>query len=91
MKNETSNEPNSSGKILSMNSEITMQVGNHSFIRHAVIWLKFPYKSKILQQNMHFHDDDDEGCEEKGKYCFIVALRIPFMTLVLKILRSSWY
>ena len=29
---------------------------------------------------MHFHDDDDEGCEEKGKYCFIVALRItnPF-------------
>ena len=29
---------------------------------------------------MHFHDDDDEGCEEKGKYCFIVTLRItnPF-------------
>ena len=29
---------------------------------------------------MHFHDDDDEGCEEKGKYCFIVVLRItnPF-------------
>ena len=36
-KNETLNKPNSSSKILSMNSEITMQVGNHSFIRHAVI------------------------------------------------------
>ena len=29
---------------------------------------------------MHFHDDDDDGFEEKGKYYFIGALRItnPF-------------